>query len=416
MKDKINIAELLKDCPKGMELDCTMYDKVILVGVDNDLLFPIKVRRKDGCLFTLTKYGQYCDSDYAKCVIFPKGKTTWEGFQRPFNDGDIVYTIMDSIAILNNRIREHSEGFYAYCGLFNYGFDFDVIVSPERLATKEEKEKLFQAIKDNGYRWNAETKTLEKLPKFKVGDKIVNVLRKSMGALGTFQGTISEITGDKYILTDGSYMLISCQDNYELVSVEPQFNVGDSIRHKNDKTVITITGIKDNYYLIQFYNLNKNDYQNEKVSFKDQDKYELVPNNFDNNTFEKLVEPEFKIGDIIQYIDTYKVKITEINIDDECYGYESIIAKGIGSIPFNEQGNWKLVQDKFDITTLVPFESRVLMRSSNARKWTGTLFSHYSNNKFYGCGMCCDQCIPYEGNEHLLGKTNDCAEYFKTWK
>jgi hypothetical protein len=26
MKDKINIAELLKDCPQGMELDCTMYN------------------------------------------------------------------------------------------------------------------------------------------------------------------------------------------------------------------------------------------------------------------------------------------------------------------------------------------------------------------------------------------------------
>ena len=26
--EKINIAELLKDCPSGMELDCTMYEDV----------------------------------------------------------------------------------------------------------------------------------------------------------------------------------------------------------------------------------------------------------------------------------------------------------------------------------------------------------------------------------------------------
>ena len=33
MKDKINIAELLKDCPKGMELDCTMFcNKVEIVN------------------------------------------------------------------------------------------------------------------------------------------------------------------------------------------------------------------------------------------------------------------------------------------------------------------------------------------------------------------------------------------------
>ena len=71
-----------------------------------------------------------------------------------------------------------------------------------------------------------------------------------------------------------------------------------------------------------------------------------------------------------------------------------------------------LEKNKFDITTLKPFD-KVLMRSSNAREWDATLFSHYSNNKFYGCGMCCDQCIPYKGNEHLLGTTNDCDEFYK---
>ena len=25
------------------------------------------------------------------------------------------------------------------------------------------------------------------------------------------------------------------------------------------------------------------------------------------------------------------------------------------------------------------------------------------------------QCIPYEGNEHLLGTTDDCDDYYKTW-
>ena len=38
----------------------------------------------------LTKYGQYTDDDFAKCVIFPKGETTWEGFVPPhkFKVGD----------------------------------------------------------------------------------------------------------------------------------------------------------------------------------------------------------------------------------------------------------------------------------------------------------------------------------------
>ena len=53
-------------------------------------------------------------------------------------------------------------------------------------------------------------------PKFKVRDKIVNVPMKYMRGSWT-QGTISKITDDKYIFTDGSYTSISSQDSWELV-------------------------------------------------------------------------------------------------------------------------------------------------------------------------------------------------------
>ena len=63
-----------------------------------------------------------------------------------------------------------------------------------------------------------------KKPKFEVGNKIVNIPRKYMGASGT-QGIISEITDDKYILTDGSYIFISNQDSWELVpDKKPKFD------------------------------------------------------------------------------------------------------------------------------------------------------------------------------------------------
>ena len=90
-----------------------------------------------------------------------------------------------------------------------------------RFATEEEKQKLFQAIKDNGYEWNADTKTLKKLvkpkPKFKVGDKIVNRVNMYMGDI-SHQCVISEITEDKYILNDGGYINIKNQDIWELAN------------------------------------------------------------------------------------------------------------------------------------------------------------------------------------------------------
>ena len=47
MENKINIAELLKDCPRGMELDCTVYDNIIFDSVVN-WVYPIRVKTKDG--------------------------------------------------------------------------------------------------------------------------------------------------------------------------------------------------------------------------------------------------------------------------------------------------------------------------------------------------------------------------------
>lgn len=206
--EKINVAELLKDCPQGMELDCTMYDDVFLLNVDDreDIIFPIKVLQKDGNHIALTKYGQYTDADAAKCVIFPKGKTTWEGF----------------------------------------------------------------------------------IPTYK-------------------------------------------------------FKVGNKIRHKNNRYVgFTITSIEEDYYVCD--------------------------------------------ANLIVWV--------------------------------NEQNNYELVPDKFDIATLKPFD-RVLVRGSVGQKWTHDFFGFMDKDKgllFVCVGRYVIQCIPYEGNEHLLGKTDDCSDYYKTWE
>lgn len=91
---KINIAELLKDCPTGMELDCTMWDNCTFYGIEDVGYINILVKTPTGQI-KLSKEGCFvhnCNS--AKCVIFPKGKTTWESFIPPckFKDGDIIYT------------------------------------------------------------------------------------------------------------------------------------------------------------------------------------------------------------------------------------------------------------------------------------------------------------------------------------
>ena len=237
MNENLNLVEILKDCPKGMELDCTMFDNVTFEGVVENRVFPIRIIVGGGTTMVLTKYGQYTDDDFAKCVIFPKGETTWEGFVPPhkFKDGDIL-------SYQNARLSNRTIYIYRYHKRFNTSYyvslsgdDNEFRIDNEgkwaingyndtvRFATEDEKKKLFQAIKDNGYEWNAETKTLKKLvkPKFKVGDKLVNIVNMYMGDL-SHQCVISEITNDKYILNDGGYIHFKNQDIWELVNDNKQ--------------------------------------------------------------------------------------------------------------------------------------------------------------------------------------------------
>ena len=182
MNENLNLVDILKNCPKGMALDCTMYDNATFGGIIENGLYPIKVYVGDGPTMMLTKYGQYTDVDLAKCIIFPKGETTWEGFVPPceFKDGDILsYQCKGfnnrSIYIYRYHKRFNTSYYVALSGddnefrIDNTGkWALNGYNDTARFATEEERQKLFKAIKDNGYEWDDETKTLKKLvkPKF----------------------------------------------------------------------------------------------------------------------------------------------------------------------------------------------------------------------------------------------------------
>lgn len=295
MENIINIAELLEDCPRGMELDCILFDaKVIYQGLSKRTpIHPIIVQTEHGFEFELTQYGQIHNIVGSNCVIYPKDKTTWEGFHKPFEPGDIVITDNNEHAFIYSG--ENDSFWECYCGV--YCGTRDVCINSRawsdkkysiRLATEEEKEKLFQVIKDNGYKWNAESKTLEKL-------------------------------------------------------IKPIFKAGNKVRNKNNHNIsFIITSIEEDSYICG---------TKAAFWFDDQDDYELVPN-------------------------------------------------------------------KFDITTLKPFD-KVLVRDTDKGCWDITFYELYTEKYPYPHrtlgGNVYKQCIPYEGNEHLMGLVKDCADYYKIW-
>lgn len=300
--EKLNIAEILKDCPKGTKLYSTVHGYIKLIDIYRDI-----IRCKPDYLDVIINFNS--DGRWVKnqgeCILFPsKDNRDWDKFM-PFNDGDIIFEgRFHSICIFKKEGSINGTVDY-YCGTSFGGLhvkdekDIDEHygdISDYRLATEEEKERLFKAIKDNGYRWNAETKTLEKL-------------------------------------------------------IVPKFKVWDRIKNKASKWIYKVADIKENEYIVNldYKPLNKNyDYH---LAFCNEDDYELVPN-------------------------------------------------------------------KFDITTLKPFD-KVLVRDYDLYKWRCSLYERYDNiksaAKFLTIIGHYQQCIPFEGNEHLLGTTNDCDEYYKNW-
>lgn len=415
MEQKINIAELLKDCPEGMELDCTMYDGCTFNRlVEYEHLYPIKVQTPDGQI-SLNKYGCYSCSEHAKCIIFPKGKTTWEGFQRPFVAGDVIYTDK-FVAILSNITERGSVWYHCYycidTEMFKAKRDFgigNINCDEFRFATEEEKAKLFQAIKSNGYKWNAETKTLEKLED--IEDK---------GNISDGYHTFNELY---------EYRLLYNASMFNELARQGLYDVHKSKKHSDG----TIPFGDDNWFIVQaelptgqisnhyemkdwgLFNVPEKEKANPYDGHTPQDVAKRLR---DFLTLGKLIEPRFKVGDKVVKKGGIGVPVLITSVGDEYY--YSNTGNSVGFFKIKEQDNWELVLDKFDITTLVPFESRVLTRDNNLQKWFPAMWGYYDFDshdypyKLIGGGAA-RYCIPFESNEHLLGTTNDCDEYYKVW-
>lgn len=350
--EKINIADLLRNCLTGMELNCMTYQDVYFDYVDELNIIHCYIQHETHkTSITFNQYGTPNSDIKSKCVIFPKGKFTWAGFHRPFKDGDVIYNKdINALAIFYKQtdVSTISHCFLNVMGELRICHYHSKDLSDWKFATKEEKEKLFQAIKANGYRWNSETKILEKLinkNKFVVGATITN---------GKLIGKIVSRDVDSYQLEDGNYVFFDEVYNWELVP--------------------------DNW---------------------------VVPN--------KLASQVFKIGDRIRHKDT-GIYCTLEEYSEGISAYRTNIGL---SITYKDLKQWELAHNKFDINTLKPFD-KVLVRKDNKHVWSIQFFERL-NTKLKDSFVCMGcyryrQCIPYEGNEHLLNTTNDCDNCFKVWE
>lgn len=101
--------------------------------------------------------------------------------------------------------------------------------------------------------------------------------------------------------------------------------------------------------------------------------------------------------------DLYKLRLA--TDEEKQQLFKALAKKGKVWIPEKKQ-----IVDLKPKVELKPFD-KVLVRDSKASKWRANLFSHKNIDEPYYCVWASwNYCIPYEGNEHLLGTTKDVEE------
>lgn len=148
----------------------------------------------------------------------------------------------------------------------------------------------------------------------------------------------------------------------------------------------------------------------------------LIKTHPDYKELELPIEPCFKVGDKIEatiYGIKRRVIIREVDKTNRCYF--GTLEECIG---FSEQDQWHLApKPHYDISNFKPFD-KVLVRCADDEEWAIEMFSKFYDSeptihgrtyRFMCIADSYSQCIPFEGNKHLLGTTDMPSEEYINW-
>lgn len=181
MNKKLDLINILRDCPKGTKLYSTILGDVYFERIDelSQPNYPIRIKTCMGLITGVTKRGLGDFFYDGECTLFPsKDQRDWSKWNLPFKDGDIIFThvkgdICDNKwlsifrRIIDNKCETYADFHIEENRLFDDIQSLCVIsdIEEQRLATEEEKEHFFDVIREKGYTWNANDKKLEKTHK-----------------------------------------------------------------------------------------------------------------------------------------------------------------------------------------------------------------------------------------------------------
>lgn len=320
--------------------------------------------------------------------------------------GDILYDkAYNRIGIFENFGHHPDGGSFndkTYCYLILY-YDVDDNEFYEKTcndmdgydaipATREQRDLLFQKMKEAGYQWDADKKELSKikLPNFKTGDWII-----------TDKNHVWFV--DKDCSTTG-YL-------YRLIAPHGKVEVGEyeavdahsrlwTIQDAKDGDVLVLNGFSKEYKWIGIFKALTSD-----TSFSSHCHYNCGMCEFVTD-IARCTKHGIKYNDIRPATNEER-DILFAKMKEAGYEWDA------------EKKELKEFPKHYDISNFhagMP----VLVRETSLNAWQYVLFSHCyiggdGSTRFNAGLVGFTQCIPFEGNETLLGTTDMCNERFINW-
>lgn len=236
MENEINIAEILKDCPKGMELYSSIYGEVELLKVNSNDTYPIIITIGIDCTGTFTSDGRLYEQFHsAECILFPSREMRdWTKF---FKRGDVVIKNGGGMAAVfdgwvNDTYTEFNTTVNLYCDN-NTGEEEVCDTLLFRKATEEEREQFIKKAERafNG-KYNPDTLQVEPVKPtcpFKPFDKVLVRNYDNTVWFANYFSHYKDNNGYHYACIDDSYIFcIPYEGNEHLLGTTDPYTKGGS--------------------------------------------------------------------------------------------------------------------------------------------------------------------------------------------
>ena len=162
MNENLNLAEILKDCPKGTKLYSPIYGDVELVKVIQSDEYPIQIKLNNNSTDEFTKEGRIFEDYNGECMLFPsKDQRDWSKFKhkkpkfnpqtlKPFDKVLVQGSDSENWMVqLFSYIMEGEKYFPYACIAYNYKYCIPYNDDTKHLiGTKEEAPEFYRYWED----------------------------------------------------------------------------------------------------------------------------------------------------------------------------------------------------------------------------------------------------------------------------